>query len=162
MADVIIDGYVRVSYVPTIATLAAPTTTELNAGTVLTTFLIPSGMEGFDPNQDSIDNTSMASTFGTVLPGRIGMGVGGLVFKKQDGTDTIYNLLAPGTTGFIVIRANGVLTSTAWASSQGPLAIYPGKTGEAFRVGVGEANALERLRVPWFISSTPSFRAVVA
>jgi hypothetical protein len=162
MADVIIDGYVRVSYVPSIATLAAPTTTELNAGTVLTTFLIPAGVEGFDPAQDSIDNTSMASTFNTVLPGRVGMSVANLTFKKQDGTDTIYNLLAPGTSGFIVIRANGVLTSAAWASAQGPLAIYPGKTGESFRVGVGEANALERLKTPWFISAQPTFRAVVA
>lgn len=162
MADVVIDGYVRVSYVPNIATLAAPTTTELNAGTILTTFLIPTGLEGFDPAQDSIDNTSLASTFGTVLPGRVGMSIANLTFKKQDGTDTVYNLLPPGTNGFIVIRANGVLTGTAWASSQAPLAIYPGRTGEAFRVGVGEQNALERLKVPWFISSQPTFRAVVA
>jgi hypothetical protein len=162
MADVVIDGYVRVYYVPTIATLAAPTTTELNAGTNLTSFLIPSGLEGFDPQQDSVDNTSMASTFNTVLPGRVGMSVGGLIFKKQDGTDTVYNLLTPGTAGFIVVRANGVLTGTAWASSQGPLSIYPGKTGESYRVGVGEANSLERFRTPWFISAQPTFRAVVA
>lgn len=162
MADVVIDGYVRVSFCPTIANIAAPTVAELNAGTVLTTFLIPSGLEGFDPSQDSIDNTSMASTFGTVLPGRVNMSVAGLIFKKQDGTDTIYNLLPPATSGFIVIRANGVLTGASWASAQAPLSIYPGKTGEAFRVGVGEANALERLKVPWFISSQPNFRAVVA
>lgn len=162
MADVVLDGMVRVSYVPNISNIAAPTTTELNAGTVLTSFLIPTGLEGFEPSQDSVDNTSMASTFGTVLPGRVGMSVGGLIFKKQDGTDTIFNLLTPGTNGFIVIRANGVLTGTAWASSQGPLGVYPGRTGEAYRVGLGEANSLERFRVPWFISSQPNFRAVVA
>jgi hypothetical protein len=35
MADIIVDGQTRVAYVPTIANIAAPTTTELNAGTLL-------------------------------------------------------------------------------------------------------------------------------
>lgn len=162
MADVVLDGYVRVSFVPTIATLAAPTVAELNAGTVLTSFLIPTGLEGFDPSQDSVDNTALDSTFNTMLPGRVNLQVMRLICKKQDGTDTIYNLLPPNTSGNIVIRANGVLTGTAWASSQGPLAIYPGKTGQDYRVGVGEQNSLERRAYPWFPSAQPNLRAVVA
>lgn len=161
MADIVIDGRVRVDYVPTIASIAAPTTTELNAGTQLTTFLTPTGLEGFEPSQAEVDNTSMASTFDTKLPGRLSHSGTRLILKKQDGTDTIYNLLTPGTNGFITVRSNGVLQTAAFATSQ-LIRVYPGRSGEAYPMGLGESNALERLAVPWFISSQPNFRALVA
>lgn len=162
MADIVIDGKVRVAYVPAIANIAAPTTAELNAGTLLTPFLIPTGLEGFEPSQAEVDNTSLASDFDTKLPGRLSHSGTGLVFKKQDGTDTIFNLLAPDTNGFIVIRTNGVPQATAWVAAQSPLRVYPGRAGTSYPVGLGEANSLERFRVPWFISATPNFRAVAA
>lgn len=161
MADIVIDGRVRVAYVPTIANKAAPLVAELNAGTILTTQLVPTGLEGFEPSQAEVDNTSMASTFDTKLPGRLSHSGTGLIFKKQDGTDTIFNLLVPDTNGFIVVRANGVLTGTAWAASQ-LVRVFPGRAGEGYMVGLGEANSLERFRVPWFISDQPNFRAVTA
>lgn len=162
MADIVLDGKVRVAFVPSIANIAAPTTTELNAGTLLTAQLVPTGLEGFEPSQAEVDNTSMASTFDTKLPGRLSHSGTRLVFKKSDGTDTIFTLLVPDTDGFVVVRANGVLQGAAWASAQGPLSIYPGRTGTAYKVGLGEANSLERFAVPWFISATPNFRAVIA
>lgn len=149
------------SYVPTIANIAAPTTAELNAGTILTAQLIPTGLEGFEPSQAEVDNTSMASTYDSRLPGRLSASGTRLIFKKQDGTDTIFNLLVADTNGFVVIRANGVLTSAAWAASQ-LVRVYPGRTGESYPVGFGEANSLERFAVPWFISAQPNYRATTA
>ena len=46
MADIIVDGMTKVSYVPTIANIAAPTVAELNAGTALQSTLIPAGPGG--------------------------------------------------------------------------------------------------------------------
>ena len=60
MADIIVDGKTRVAYVPTIANIAAPTTTELNAGTLLQSTLIPAGLEGFENSTAEVDNTSPA------------------------------------------------------------------------------------------------------
>lgn len=151
----------RVSYVPTIANIAAPTVAELNAGTILTSQLIPTGLEGFEPTQAGVDNTSLASTFDTQKAGRLSFSTPGLIFKKQDGTDTIFNLLTAGTAGFVVVRANGVLTGTAYAASQF-MRVFPGECGEAYMVGLGEANSLERFRLPWFITAQPNFRAVSA
>lgn len=162
MSDIVIDGKVRVAYVPTIANIAAPTTAELNAGTLLTSKLIPTGVQGFESTQAEVDSTSLDSTFDTKLPGRVGFSGTALTFKKDDGTDTIFNLLSvPSTLGFIVIRMNGVLSGTAWAASQ-LVRVYPGQTGTHSPTGIGEANSMERYTVPWFISPQPNVKAVVA
>lgn len=161
MADIIVDGQTRVAYVPTIANIAAPTTAELNAGTLLTTTLIPSGLENFENSTASVDNTSLASTFDTVLPGRQSFGDTALVLKKQDATDTVFNLLSvPGTNGYIVIR-DGVATGTAWATSD-KVEVYPIRTAAHSMLGRGESNSLLRYRVPTKITAAPNLKAVVA
>jgi len=161
MADIIIDGKVRVAFVPTIANIAAPTVAELNAGTLLQSTLIPTGLEGFENTTAEVDNSSLASIFDTNLPGRLAITGTGLVLKKQDGTDTIFGLLLPNTNGFIVIRANGVLESTAWTAGQ-LVRVYPIRCAEHSPVGLGEANSVERYRVPTPVTSTPNLRALVA
>lgn len=161
MADIIVDGMTRVAFVPTIANIAAPTTVELNAGTLLQSTLIPAGLEGFENSTADVDNTSLASTFDTKLPGRQSFSGTGLVLKKQDGTDTVFNLLSvPNTAGFIVIR-DGIPESTAWAASQ-KVEVYPIRTAAHSTMGRGEANSLLRYRIPTPISSAPNLKATVA
>jgi hypothetical protein len=161
MADIIVDGQTRVAFVPTIANIAAPTTAELNAGTLLQSTLIPAGLEGFENSTADVDNTSLASTFDTKLPGRQSFSGTGLVLKKQDGTDTVFNLLSvPNTSGYIVIR-DGVTESTAWAATN-KVEVYPIRTAAHSMMGRGEANSLLRYRIPTPISAAPNLKAVVA
>lgn len=149
------------AFVPTISNIAAPTTTELNAGTLLQSTLIPAGLEGFENTTADVDNTSLASTFDTVLPGRQSFSGTGLVFKKQDATDTIFNLMSvPGTNGYIVIR-DGFANATAWASSD-KVEVYPIRTATHTMLGRGESNSLLRYRVPTKITATPNLKSVVA
>ena len=58
MADVIIDGYIRVSSVPTIANLAAPTAAELNAGIAYEMLLTPEGLTGFASTTNWVNNSA--------------------------------------------------------------------------------------------------------
>jgi hypothetical protein len=161
MADIIVDAMTRVYYVPTIANIAAPTVAELNAGTMLTTTLIPAGLEGFENSTAEVDNTSLASDFDTKLPGRKSFSGTGLVLKKQDGTDTIFNLLSvPNTNGYIVIR-DGVATATAWTIAD-KVEVHPIRTATHVMIGRGEANSLLRYRIPTPITSQPNLKAVVA
>lgn len=161
MADIIVDGMTRVAFVPTIANIAAPTTAELNAGTLLQSTLVPTGLEGFENTTADVDNTSLASTFDTKLPGRQSFSGTGLVLKKQDGTDTVFNLLSvPNTNGYIVIR-DGVTESTAWAASQ-KVEVHPIRTATHSMIGRGEANSVLRYRVPTPITSAPNLKATVA
>jgi hypothetical protein len=163
MADIIVDGRVRVAFVPTIADISAPTTTELNAGQLLQSLLIPTGLAGFESTVAEVDNTSLASTFDTKLPGRASYSGTSLTLKKQSGaTDPVWTLLTtPGTDGFVVIRANGVLETVAWTAAQ-QVQVYPVRTADFTPQGYGEANSLERYMVPVMITAPPNKKAVVA
>ena len=161
MADIIVDGMTRVAYVPTIANIAAPTVSELNAGTLLQSTLIPTGLEGFENSTAEVDNSSLASTFDTKLPGRQSFSGTAMVFKKQDGTDTVFNLMSvPNTNGYIVIR-DGIIESQAWATSD-KVEVNPIRTASHSMLGRGEANSVLRYRVPTPITSKPNLKAVVA
>lgn len=135
---------------------------ELNAGTALQSTLVPTGLEGFENTTAEVDNTSLASTFDTKLPGRQSFSGTGLVLKKQTiGSDTVYDLLTvPNTNGYIVIR-DGIAETTAWAAAQ-KAEVHPIRTAAHTMVGRGEANSVLRYRVPTPITSAPSLKATVA
>lgn len=159
MADIISDGKTRVSWVPTIANKAAPTTTELNAGMLLHDTMTPDGLSGFQPETARIDTSSLGSTFNTQRNGRASFDGPVLRFKKQDGTDTIYNTLTLGTTGYVVVRTS-VAASTAWAAAQ-KVRVYPAECGEVVHIDP-EENSLERYEVPVTVTDKPELRATVA
>jgi hypothetical protein len=123
MADVIIDGYIRISLVPTIANIAAPTTTELNAGTSIELLLTQEGLNGFESTTNWVNNSALGSTFDTQLPGTVSYGDMSLQFKWQAGTDTLWNLLVYGYSTNVVVRRR-VLRATAWTTSQS-VEVYP-------------------------------------
>lgn len=159
MADIVVDGKTRCAYVPTIANIAAPTTTELNAGILLQSTLTASGLAGFQPETATVDTSSMASTFNTAVNGKTSFSGVRLQLKKQTGTDTIYDTLVRGTTGYIVVRRS-ITESTAWASAQ-KVSVYPIEAGEVVHMDP-EENTVERYEVPLTITSAPSLRAAVA
>ena len=159
MADIPVDGNTRVAWVPTIATKTAPTTTELNAGILLQSFVTADGLAGFEPETADVDTTSLASTFNTVTIGRDTFSGTMLRLKKQDGTDTVYNTLVRGAAGYIVIRRD-IAETTAWATSQ-KVEVYPVTFGQTKRLNP-EANTVARYEVPTKITAAPELRATVA
>jgi hypothetical protein len=159
MADVVIDGYIRVSSVPSIANLAAPTTAELNAGVSYELLLTQDGLTGFESTTNWVNNAALGSTFDTNLPGTVSYSDMGLTFKWQTGTDTIFSTLVYGYATNIVIRRR-VLRATAWTAAQ--LAeVYPVTCGQYTPLNF-ERNSLTRFRVPIGLVAEPQLRAVVA
>ncbi len=159
MADVIIDGYIRVSSVPTIANLSAPTVAELNAGTSYEMVLTPDGLNGFASTTNWVNNSALGSTFDTQLPGTVGYSDMSLQFKWQAGVDTIFSTLVFGYSTNIVIRRR-VLRSTGWTASQ-LVEAYPVTAGQ-YTPAAYERNSLARFSIPLGLSAEPSLRAVVA
>src|SRR5215217_714204 len=113
MADVVIDGYIRVSSVPTISNLAAPTAAELNAGIAYEMLLTQDGLSGFASTTNWVPNSALGSTFDTQLPGTVSYADLSLTFKWQSGTDTMWSLLTFGYQTNVVIRRR-VLRATAF------------------------------------------------
>ncbi len=160
MADVYGDGQVRVAFVPSIANIALPTTTELNAGTLLQGTMTGDGLIGFEAVTAEVDTTALASTFDTKTIGRDSYSNTALRLKKQTvGSDTIRSTLTRGTTGNIVIR-RGIPETTAWASGQ-QVEVYPIICGRRKEISP-TANSLLKYEVPTPINSAPNPDAAVA
>lgn len=159
MADIPVDGNIRVSWVTTIANIAAPTVAELNAGTILTDKVTSDGLVGFEATTAEVDTTSLDSTFDTKTIGRDSFDGTMLRLKKQTATDTVFNLLTRGTAGYVVIRRD-IASATAWTIGQA-VEVHPAVCGRERNLAP-EANTVRRYEVPTPITSAPNLRAVVA
>lgn len=159
MPDITSDGKTRVYWVTSIANIAAPTTTELNAGIDLTSTMTADGLSGFNPDTADVDTSSLASTFTTNVNGRTSFSNTQLTLKRQSGTDTIFNTLTRDTAGYVVIRRS-ITQSTAWASTQA-IEVYPALCEEISRMDPAP-NTVERYIIGIKITSSPSLRAAVA
>lgn len=115
MADVAYtpEEIVEVYWVTTIANPAAPTVTELNAGTRLTDFLTdgppsPSG-------SNFVNAGTLASGFEAQVASTYGGGQGTMTIRRKrdttapgkDSADTVFTLLANGTVGYLVTADYG-------------------------------------------------------
>lgn len=159
MADIPIDGKVRVAWVPTISNISAPTVAELNAGTLLQATMTADGLVGFKPETADVSTSSLASTFDTNTNGRVSFSGMMLRLKKQTGTDTIWGTLIKDAAGYIVLRRY-IDEATAWTAAD-KAQVYPSICGETADVDP-EPNTLGRYEVPIKLTSEPDLRAVVA
>lgn len=159
MPDIIGDGKERWDWVPAIANINAPTTTELSAGVRVSQWMTKDGATGFAPDTADAPTSSIESTFDTSVNGRRTFSGPRLRFKKQSGTDTAYTTLLPDATGYLV-RRKSLAATTAYASSQ-PVQVFPVMCGEAAWLDV-EDNMPERYDIPVKITAQPSLRAAVA
>jgi len=157
MSDLLSDGNVRVSFLTAISNIAAPTTTELNAGTALESFMTPDGLD-VQPTTAPIDTSSLNSTFTTQGAGRRSFALK-LTFKRSTPTDTMLNLFPYRTPGFIVVRRT-VAASTAWTSGQ-KCEVYPIQTGEP-SMGKPAANEVQKFDSDFFMTADPNTTATVA
>lgn len=154
------DGNTCVSFVSAISNIALPTTTELNAGIRLQSFLTADGLMGFEATSAEVDTTSLASTFDTKTIGRDSFSGTGLRLKKQTyGSDTPFSTLTRAAAGFVVIR-RGITESTAYSSGQA-LEVYPVTCGQT-KFLAPTANSVQKYEVPTPITSAPNLRAAVA
>ena len=159
MADIIVDGKVKVALVDTIASIAAPTVAELTAGTDVTDQLTADGLVGFQPETAEVDTTSLQSTFDTKQPGRSNFSGMLLRFKRQD-SDTVYDTYVKGTATHVVVRRDGSAATEAFASAD-VVEVYPVVVGEVANLDP-EPNTVQRFELPVLVSSQPNLRATVA
>ncbi|HEX5543680.1 MAG TPA: hypothetical protein VFX60_19355 [Micromonospora sp.] len=157
MGYIVGDRKERWDWVLSIADISAPTVAEINAGVRISTNMLSA--TGFAPDTASVDVSGIEDDFAVNVPGRRSFGTPTMVFKKQSGTDTVYNALAPDADGFLV-RRRSVDVDTAYAAAQ-KVEVYPAAVGEPSVVDF-EPNAVERFTVPFFITARPDLRAVVA
>lgn len=158
MADLLTDGMTRVQWVTTLSSVTSPTATQLNAGTAISSFITPDGLD-ITPSTASVDLGALDSTFDASGPGRRKYDIT-LTIKRQTGTDTLFETtLTYQAAGFLVVRRN-VTAATSFSAGQ-KVEVYPVTCGEPGPVKPAP-NEVAKYTVPMFNTSDASRVSTVA
>lgn len=130
MARWIPDSKSKVTFCPGISNLAAPTSGELAAGTVLCTpgTYVNAGLKelaGFETTQEFKAMQDLSTRVDSKLAGRLSLPDASLTFFDDDASSTIRTALTEGTVGFLVLMPYGQTT---------------GKRCEVWPVTIGSLN----------------------
>lgn len=100
-------GTLQLHFLPGgVSNLAAPTTTEINAGTNLTEFLLRNGLKT-PKTGTTIDAADMSSRYNKTGRGSFGGQPVSAVFYRDDDSDDAWDLLPPDTEGVLVVLRFG-------------------------------------------------------
>jgi|1185.fasta_scaffold18503_4 hypothetical protein len=157
MSNLLSDGNFKVSWLPSVVNVHAPTVAELNAGTSLEGFITPDGYKN-KASTAPIATSSLASTFDTEASGRRKFDIS-LELMRQALPDPVYALLAYKTTGFLAVRRI-LPNTTAWASTQ-QVGVFPVQCGQR-EENDAAPNEVQKYVVPMFLTADPDDNAVVA
>lgn len=161
MADLLADGNIKATWVPSITDISAPTVAELTDGSaVALECLILLGGLDIKAETASVDNTALCSVDDTEEPGRVAYTIN-LTCKRKDttGEDTAWNTLTDRALGNLVIRRS-TTASTAYATGQ-PVEVYPSRCGRPNMLEP-EKNSVQKFMVQLFNNSPADPRATVA
>lgn len=157
MAVIPIDGMVRAGWMASCANVQQPTTTELNAGTALETFITPDGLDT-SWTTGAVNAGNVGSTQDAELAGRRKPKIN-LTVHHNSGVDTAYNLLRYRTSGYFYVR-RGIDKATAFATGQA-IEVYPAQCGQPSNVKP-QPDGTHDFVVDLFVSADAAPDAVVA
>lgn len=149
----------RLQFVPIIASQAAPTVAEINAGTDLTPWLTPDGLTT-NLNGSTIDVQAANSRYKATAPGSFGGDPITAKFFRDDATDTAYTTLPRLATGYFVIRRMGPTSATAFAAAQ-KVEVWPITVITANPMSTTD-NEAQKFEVSCSVQPAPSITGVVA
>lgn len=155
MAGAVSDGNVKVTWVPTIADIQAPTVSEISAGTPIPRIT----KDGVNPpqNQNTVDGAGIDDTYDSENVGTWGGGPFELTIFRDDTDETdTYDLFVYGLTGFLVIGRFG-----SNDTSSDKVEVWPAESHEPVLMQTA-TNEKQRFQVSFAITSEPALRAVVA
>ncbi|MCB0966277.1 MAG: hypothetical protein KDB37_05530 [Ilumatobacter sp.] len=155
MSRTVSDGILQVHWLPAVSSAAAPTVAEIAAGTDLTPYLTPDGVN-FPLTQNMVDNFGIADTFDGQRIGTWGSSNPNLKMFRDDTDEAdTFEGIARGDEGFVLISRFGAPSATArvevWPAQAGtPLPNPPAR------------NENQSYTQGFAITSAPNLFAVVA
>lgn len=162
MADLGFDGMIKVSWVPNIVNIGAPTVAELNGGTSLEPRLLPDGLT-VTAETAGVDTSKMNSTANSNIAGRRTFTLGVKYVRGDDAASlAVEAALIYKANGNLVVRRD-LVSSQAYAAGQ-KVEVYPGQCGET-NPDSPAPDTLQAVEVPIMNTAEPrSFtnRATVA
>lgn len=159
MARITPDGVVKVHFVATIADPAAPTTTEISAGTELTPFLTAAGIDTPMEGQE-VDSSNLSTAFDLSVPGTFGGSVTGEFFR-DDTADDAWDALPRLTTGNLVIGRFGGSGTNGALTSGDNCEVWPVRVSSRSPLRIAR-NDVMRFNVNFATTSEPTLVATIA
>lgn len=160
MAKMLADGNVKVTYVVTIANLAAPdVSAELTAGSSVALECLITA-DGFNISVDEavVSLPALCETFDAESPGRAKYAIDLTCFRHiATVDDKAWTTLLRGLSGFLVVRY-GVAVTTAYAAAD-KLLVFPVTFGERKPLPT-EANGGVKFSSHAYVTSQPQLDAV--
>lgn len=157
MADIVIDGNVKVTWLTTLASTTSPSAAALAAGVHLESFITPDGLAIEHADAD-VDVSGLNSTFTANRAGRVSVSVE-LTLKDQGRGNAPWTTFQDRPAGFLVVRRN-VAATTAYAAAQ-VVSVYPVKAADTNPVAVAE-NEVAKFTVALMPTSAPSLSVAAA
>ncbi|MFF4600554.1 hypothetical protein [Amycolatopsis sp. NPDC001319] len=159
MADMLSDGNIKVSFVPTIVNIGAPTVAEVTAGTSLECLIMSDGLD-ISTDESVTSAPKLCETIDAEQPGRSKTTIQlTCVRKDTPAEDVAWTLLQRGLTGYLVVR-RGTSIETAFAAAD-PVEVYPVKAGVR-RPIKPEANGVEKFMSQLYNTAASELDGVVA
>lgn len=156
------DGNYKVTWVDTIADIAAPTVTELEAGIHLECQVTPDGLNR-TASDETVDTSRLCSVFTTMQVGRTSFEVSLTLVRLDTSngtvTDEAYDTLTKLKTGFLVVRDNAPADQIYAASDE--VEVYPVQCGTRSKA-TPAANELQTFTLPLTVTADPALAAMVA
>ncbi len=152
------EEYIRVWWVTTISSKTAPTTTEINAGTDITSFIPKDGLK-IGASNDKVKNDDISSSFKSEIPGAHGVSIA-VTCLRDDSADTAWTLFKTrNTAGYLVVRRM-VPFSTAITAAQ-KVEVYPATTLQPIVPDTAE-NERQKFTAELAVTAAPSLDSTVA
>lgn len=162
LPGIVHDGNYLVTWVDTIANMAAPTVAELTAGIALECQITPDGLSR-EASDETVDTSRLCSTFTTQLVGRTSFELSVTLVRHETvvsgNTDEAYDTLSKLKTGFLTVRDNKS-AETAYAIGD-EVEVYPVQCGTRSK-STPAANELQTFTLPLTVTADPELAAVVA
>jgi len=153
MSDVIYENNLKVYFLPAIADIAAPTTTEIGAGDRL----VKITKDGFsvNMNEGTVDSGDLDTTFNGTLPGGISANIDLTIKRDNVDESATFDLTVRDAAGYLVVSPFGLAVATS------KVHVFPGVFGTRRLDGSG-SDKNETYMVKWFGTDPFDLDAVVA
>lgn len=153
------DTYTKIWIVNSISTQSAPTIGEINAGTEVTGFLTPAGLDTPEEGTDA-DISSIASARDFSVPATIGGDISG-EFYRDDASDDAWDAMPRlQITNLVIARFGGSGTDNAIIATD-TVEVWPVRVSQRSNSRVTRGEAL-RFTSTFALSGDPDLAATVA
>jgi hypothetical protein len=154
MARTAHEGKVKVYFATTVASKTAPTIANITAATNLSPFIPRDGVS-VPSNQNMVDSNTIEEIFDAQVVGSWGGGPLELTMYRDDTSDTAYNLVQYGTSGYIIISRFG----TPVVGSK--VEVWPVQMHEPTPTPTAQ-NEMQKFTAAFAVTAAPAMRATVA